>query len=136
MAIWWPICFELHIIRPNNETSLPTGHENAFQHTQDPPEPSQALVTKTTRLEDKIAKLKEQMKSVRTLDSRMLEMPGQRISLTDPEAAGNPLPFTALGDRRGQLSIVPVEFGICVGNVYGTAGFWNWQTSKYLTLQH
>ena len=41
---------------------------------------------KKTRLEDKIAKLKEEMSRLRKLEARMLEAPDQQISLTDPDA--------------------------------------------------
>ena len=49
-------------------------------------EPSLARTTKTTRLKDKIAKLKEEMQRLEKLEARMLETPGQQISLTDPDA--------------------------------------------------
>ena len=49
-------------------------------------EPSQARTMKTTRLKDKIAKLKEEMQRLTALDARRREMPDQQISLTDPDA--------------------------------------------------
>ncbi len=49
-------------------------------------EPSLARTTKTLRLKDKIAKLKEEMQRLEKLEARMLAAPGQQISLTDPDA--------------------------------------------------
>ena len=49
-------------------------------------EPSLARTTKTTRLKEKIAKLKEEMQRLAALDVQMLATPDQQISLTDPDA--------------------------------------------------
>ncbi len=49
-------------------------------------EPSLARTTKTARLKDKIAKLKEEMGRLGKLEARMLAEPDQQISLTDPDA--------------------------------------------------
>jgi hypothetical protein len=49
-------------------------------------EPSLARMTKTVRLKDKIATLKEEMRRLEKLEARMLATPDQQISLTDPDA--------------------------------------------------
>jgi transposase len=49
-------------------------------------EPSEARTTKTTRLKEKIAKLKEEVKRLHGLKARMLAAPDQQISLTDPDS--------------------------------------------------
>ena len=49
-------------------------------------EPSLARTTKTTRLKDKIATLKEEMRRLEELEARMLTTPDKQISLTDPDA--------------------------------------------------
>jgi transposase len=49
-------------------------------------EPSLARTTKTTRLKEKIAKLKEEIQRLQTLEARMLATPDQQISLTDPDS--------------------------------------------------
>ncbi len=49
-------------------------------------EPSLARTTKTARLKDKIAKLKEEMGRLGKLEARMLAEPDQQISPTDPDA--------------------------------------------------
>jgi len=49
-------------------------------------EPSLARTTRTARLEDKIAKLKEEMGRLEALETERLATPGQQISLTDPDA--------------------------------------------------
>ena len=49
-------------------------------------EPSLARATKTVRLKDKIATLKEEMRRLEKLEARMLATPDQQISLTDPDA--------------------------------------------------
>ena len=49
-------------------------------------EPSLARATKTARLKDKIATLKEEMQRLEALEIRMLAAPDQQISLTDPDA--------------------------------------------------
>jgi hypothetical protein len=49
-------------------------------------EPSSALMTKTTRLKEKIAKLKEEMQRLHVLEVQILATPDQQISLTDPDA--------------------------------------------------
>lgn len=54
--------------------------------TADRQEPSEALKTKTNRLKDTIAKLKEQMQHLGKLRVQMLAAPDQQISLTDPDS--------------------------------------------------
>ena len=49
-------------------------------------EPSEALKTKTTRLQEKIERLKEEMNRLGSLKVQMLATPDQQISLTDPDA--------------------------------------------------
>src|SRR5262245_7382011 len=49
-------------------------------------EPSPAGTTKTTRLKDKIVKLKEEMHRLEKLDLQMRSAPGHQISLTDPDS--------------------------------------------------
>src|ERR1700691_2876472 len=49
-------------------------------------EPSEARETKTTRLKEKIAKLKEEVQRLHGLKARMLAVPEQQISLTDPDS--------------------------------------------------
>ena len=41
---------------------------------------------KVDRLQDKISALKKEMQRLKKLETRMLEAPGQQISLTDPDA--------------------------------------------------
>ena len=48
-------------------------------------EPSEARETKTTRLKEKSAKLKEEVRRLHGLRARMLAVPDQQISLTDPD---------------------------------------------------
>jgi transposase len=54
--------------------------------TADRQEPSEALKTKTSRLQEKIEKLKEEMRRLVGLQAVMLATPDQQISLTDPDA--------------------------------------------------
>jgi transposase len=54
--------------------------------TADRQEPSGALTTKTTRLKEKIAKLKEEMQRLHGLKARMLATPDQQVSLVDPDS--------------------------------------------------
>ncbi len=54
--------------------------------TADRQAPSEALKTKTSRLKEKIAVLKEQMRRLEILKVQMLATPDQQISLTDPDA--------------------------------------------------
>jgi transposase len=49
-------------------------------------EPSQARTTKTNRLKEKIAKLKQEVQRLHGLKARMLAAPDQQISLTDPDS--------------------------------------------------
>ncbi len=49
-------------------------------------EPSLARATKTARLKDKIATLKEEMQRLEALEIRMLAAPDQQSSVTDPDA--------------------------------------------------
>jgi transposase len=49
-------------------------------------EPSEALAMRTTRLKEKIAKLKEEMERLEGLEAQRQEAPDQQISLTDPDA--------------------------------------------------
>jgi transposase len=54
--------------------------------TADRQEPSEALKTKTSRLKEKIEKLKDEMRRLVGLKAVMLATPDQQISLTDPDA--------------------------------------------------
>ena len=49
-------------------------------------EPSLARTTKTARLTEKIAKLKDEMQRLHALEVQMLATPDQQISLVDPDA--------------------------------------------------
>lgn len=49
-------------------------------------EPSEAIMTKTSRLKEKIARLKQEMSRLEALDVRMRDTPDQQVSLTDPDA--------------------------------------------------
>lgn len=49
-------------------------------------EPSEAIAMRTTRLQEKIAKLEEEMARLKALDAQRLGTPDQQISLTDPDA--------------------------------------------------
>src|SRR3974390_546974 len=49
-------------------------------------EPLEARTTKTTRIKERIAKLKEEGKRLHGLKARMLATPDQQISLTDPDS--------------------------------------------------
>jgi len=49
-------------------------------------EPSLAQAMRTTRLEEKIERLKEEMQRLEALDAERRERPDQQISLTDPDA--------------------------------------------------
>ncbi len=49
-------------------------------------EPSEARTTKTARLTEKIAKLREEMQRLKALEAQRLAAPDQQISLTDPDA--------------------------------------------------
>lgn len=49
-------------------------------------EPSEAILTKTTRLKEKFARLKQEMSRLEALDVRMRDTPDQQVSLTDPDA--------------------------------------------------
>jgi hypothetical protein len=54
--------------------------------TVDRHEPTEALATRTTRLKEKIARLKQEMQRLAELEAQMLASPDQQISLTDPDA--------------------------------------------------
>ena len=49
-------------------------------------EPSEALALRTTRLQEKIGKLKEEMARLEALEAERSRAPDQQISLTDPDA--------------------------------------------------
>ena len=49
-------------------------------------EPSDAILTKTARLKEKIERLKQEMARLQGLDAMMRATPDQQISLTDPDA--------------------------------------------------
>src|SRR6202158_3882701 len=54
--------------------------------TADRQPPSETLAAKTTRLREKLVKLKEEMQRLKGLEARMLAAPDQQISLTDPDS--------------------------------------------------
>ena len=54
--------------------------------TADRQEPSEALVIKTDRLKEKLAKLEEEMEKLAAIEKQMLAAPDQQISLTDPDS--------------------------------------------------
>jgi transposase len=49
-------------------------------------EQSEAILTKTARLKEKIARLKQEMDRLEALEAKMNEAPDHQISLTDPDA--------------------------------------------------
>ncbi len=49
-------------------------------------EPSEAVLIKTARLKEKVARLKQEMDRLAALDGLMRQMPDQQISLTDPDS--------------------------------------------------
>jgi transposase len=72
-------------------------------------EHSLARTTKTTRLKEKIAKLKEEMQRLEVLDMQMRATQDQQISLTDPDArsmatSGRGSGVQRAGGRRYQAS--------------------------------
>jgi transposase len=54
--------------------------------TADRYEPTEALVAKTTRLKENIARLGQEMQRLAAFETQMLACPDQQISLTDPDA--------------------------------------------------
>jgi transposase len=54
--------------------------------TADRQEPSEALAAKTSHLKEKLAKLGEEMERLKQLETQMLAVPDQQISLTDPDS--------------------------------------------------
>lgn len=70
-------------------------------------EPSEALKTKTSRLTEKIAKLKEEMQRLHALKAQMLATPDQQISLTDPNAR------SMATSGRGSGVVGPAGESIC-----------------------
>ena len=55
-------------------------------YTADRQEPSDVLVLKTTRLKEKLDKLKEEMGKLAVYEKQMLASPDSQISLTDPDS--------------------------------------------------
>ncbi|WP_271591800.1 hypothetical protein [Bradyrhizobium sp. CCBAU 65884] len=53
-------------------------------------EPSEAISIKTTRIKEKIARLKQEMSRLDVLDAQMRNTPDQQISLTDPDVRWPP----------------------------------------------
>ena len=49
-------------------------------------EPSEAIATKTARLQEKIGRLRQEMGRLAALDELMRQSPDQQVSLTDPDA--------------------------------------------------
>ena len=49
-------------------------------------EPSEAVTTKTARLQEKIGRLRQEMDRLAALDGLMRQSPDQQVSLTDPDA--------------------------------------------------
>ena len=54
--------------------------------TADRQEPSDVLLLKTTRLKEKLDKLKEEMGKLAAYEKQMLASPDGQISLTDPDS--------------------------------------------------
>jgi len=54
--------------------------------TADRHEPSEALAAKTVHLKEKLGKIREEMAKLAALEKRMLFLPDQQISLTDPDS--------------------------------------------------
>jgi transposase len=54
--------------------------------TADRQEPSETLALKTTRLKEKLAKIKGEMQRLAAIEKLMLASPDQQISLTDPDS--------------------------------------------------
>jgi hypothetical protein len=54
--------------------------------TVDRHEPTEALAIKTTRLNEKLAKLQEEIGKLAAYEKQMLASPDEQISLTDPDS--------------------------------------------------
>jgi transposase len=78
-------------------------------------EPSEAISIKTTRIKEKIARLKQEMSRLEVLDAQMRNTPDQQISLTDPDARpvslattrSNPIPWRAPWEDQSAASDFP-----------------------------
>ena len=55
-------------------------------HSADRQEPSEAIATKTARLQEKVGRLRQEMGRLAALDGLMRQSPDQQVSLTDPDA--------------------------------------------------
>jgi hypothetical protein len=65
-------------------------------------EPTEVLAAKVTRLNEKLAKLKEEMGKLAVYEKQMLVSPDQQISLTDPDSgSGNQCRRLQRAGRRG-----------------------------------
>jgi hypothetical protein len=60
--------------------------DTADRQTSTGEEPSEVLAARTTRLREKLAKLKEEVKRLNAIEKQMLASPDQQISLTDPDS--------------------------------------------------
>jgi hypothetical protein len=74
-------------------------------------EPSDARGTKTTRLKEKIAKLKEEVQRLYGLKAQMLAAPDQQISLTDPDSrsmatSGRGVLWATMSRSRSTLNVI------------------------------
>jgi transposase len=54
--------------------------------TADLQAPSEALATRTAHLKEKLAKLASELQRLKVIEKEMLALPGQQISLTDPDS--------------------------------------------------
>jgi transposase len=72
--------------------------------TADRQEPSEALLTKTNRLKEKIETLKQQMRRLERLKVEMLADPDQQISLTDPDARSMATSATCTTGKERRVS--------------------------------
>jgi transposase len=60
--------------------------ETADRQTSAGEEPSDVLAARTTRIKEKLAKLKEEVKRLQAIEKQMLASPDQQISFTDPDS--------------------------------------------------
>ncbi len=74
-------------------------------------QPTEALQTRTSRLKEKIEKLKQEMRRLAVLEVDMLATPDQQISLTDPDARSMATSGHGSGVDPGYNVQVAVEAG-------------------------
>lgn len=93
--------------------------------TADPAQ-SDVAEAKTSRISDKISKLKQQMQELEEMEQQLRESPDGQVSMTDPDACSNGYQWSGSPDFAAPIRLVPRQYS----TGWAAQPAWHKQTGK------